>query len=280
MAGVGLTLQKPITIFIAALLALLILMSYQVKDESTGRTVLGNVIFGMLSPVQLGVSATFRGAWNTAVHYFDLVGTNEENQKLTKELAELKIRIQANASEKQENKRLREILNLQEKVPLNMVVGEVIGRAAKAGVSTIVSINRGTRNNLKPQLPVVTPDGVVGKTVDASPLAAKVQLISDPSFSMGAMLERSGSAGILSGNGEICILEFLPLTSDIKEGDPVISSGQDGIFPEGYPVGRVSRIIKSQLSLSAEVTPYQNLASLKEIVILFETKNQSTGKSN
>jgi rod shape-determining protein MreC len=96
------------------------------------------------------------------------------------------------------------------------------------------------------------------------------------------MLERSGSAGILSGNGEICILEFLPLTSDIKEGDPVISSGQDGIFPEGYPVGSVSRIIKakSQLSLSAEVTPYQNLASLKEIVILLETNNQSPGQSN
>ena len=280
MAGVGLTLQKPITVFIAALLALLILMSYQVKDESTGRTVLGSVIFGMLSPVQMGLSATFSSAWNTAIHYFDLVGTNKENEKLAKELAELKVRIQTDAREKEENKRLRNILNLREKVPLNMVVGEVIGRAAKAGVSTIVSINRGTKNDVRPQLPVVTPDGAVGKTVDASPLTAKVQLISDPSFSMGAMLERSGSAGILSGNGEICILEFLPLTSDIKVGDPVISSGQDGIFPEGYPVGRVSRITKSQLSLSAEVTPYQNLASLKEIVILLELNSKPPGQSN
>ncbi|HSE40212.1 MAG TPA: hypothetical protein VLH08_05555, partial [Acidobacteriota bacterium] len=63
MAGAGLTLQKPITIFIAVLFSLLILMSYQVKDETSGRTVLGNVIFGILSPVQMGVSATFRGIW-------------------------------------------------------------------------------------------------------------------------------------------------------------------------------------------------------------------------
>jgi rod shape-determining protein MreC len=273
MAGAGLTLQKPITIFIAVLFSLLILMSYQVKDETSGRTVLGNVIFGILSPVQMGVSATFRGIWNTVVNYVDLVNTNQENEKLTKEIAKLKVNLQANAHEKEENDRLRRILNLQEKVPLKMVVGEVIGHAAKSGVSTIVSINRGTQNEVRPQLAVVTPDGVVGKTIEASSLTAKAQLISDPSFSMGAMLERSGSAGILSGNGEICVLEFLPLTSDIKAGDPVIASGQDGIFPEGYPVGRVSRIMKSQLSLSAEVTPYQNLASLKEIVVLLGTSH-------
>ncbi len=279
MAGVGLTLQKPITIFIAALLALLILMSYQVKDEATGRTMLGNAIFSILSPVQMGISATVRGAWNTAIHYFDLINTNAENVKLAKEVSELKVRIQANAREKEENQRLRSILKLQEEVPMKMIVGEVIGGAAKAGVSTIVSVNRGTRSGVKLQLPVVTPNGVVGKTVDASLITSKIQLISDPSFSMGAMLERSGSAGILSGNGEICILEFLPLSSDVKPEDPVISSGQDGIFPEGYPIGRVSRIIKSQLSLSAEVTPYQNLASLKEIVILLETTNQQSGQS-
>jgi rod shape-determining protein MreC len=279
MAGVGLTLQKPITIFIAVLLALLILMSYQVKDEATGRTMLGSVIFSILSPVQMGISTTVRGAWNTAIHYFDLVNTNEENVKLTKEVAELKVRIQANAREKEENQRLRSILKLEEEIPMKILVGEVIGGASKAGVSTIVSINRGSRNGVKPQLAIVTPDGAVGKTVDASSLTAKVQLISDPSFSMGAMLERSGSAGILSGNGELCILEFLPLSSDVKPDDPVISSGQDGIFPEGYPIGRISRVMKSQLSLSAEVTPYQNLASLKEIVILLETTDQQSGQS-
>jgi rod shape-determining protein MreC len=277
MAGAGVTLQRPITIFIAVLFSLLILMSYQVKDESSGRTVLGNVIFGILSPVQMGISAAFRGAWNTVVNYVDLVDTNKENEKLTKEISQLKINLQANAHQKEENDRLRRILNLQEKVPLKMVVGEVIGHGAKSGVSTIVSMNRGSQKLIKPQLAVVTPDGVVGKTIEASSLTSKIQLISDPSFSMGAMLERSGSAGILSGNGETCVLEFLPLASDIKTGDPVIASGQDGIFPEGYPVGRVSRIMKSQLSLSAEVTPYQNLASLKEIVVLLET---STGQLN
>ncbi len=281
MAGAGLTIQKPITIFIASLLTLLILMSYQVTDEATGRTVLGNVIFSLLSPVQMGASSAVTGIWDTGARYFDLVNTNQENQRLVREVDELKIRLQANERERQENERLREILNLREKLPLKLVAGEVIGGTAKAPVSRIVSINRGTRDGVRTQMPVVTPASVVGMTIEVSPFSSKVQLISDASSSIGAMLSRNSSAGILSGTGksELCLLKYLPLNADIKVGDPVITSGQDGIFPEGFPVGKVNRILKEELSVSAEVTPYQSSAALKEIVVLLQNRNQDSGKN-
>lgn len=280
MAGVGLTIQKPITVFIATLLTLLILMSYQVTDERTGRTVLGNVIFTLLSPLQSGATSAVNTVWNTGVRYFDLVKTNEKNQQLTHEVDELKIRLQATMRERDENQRLRDILNLREKLPLKLVAGEVIGGTAKAPISRIISINRGSKDGIAPQMPVVTPSGVVGMTIEASPFSAKVQLMSDVSSAIGAMLSRNNTAGILSGTGtELCVLKYLPLNADIKVGDPVVTSGQDGIFPEGFRIGKVTRIVKEELYVSAEVTPYQSSAALKEIVILLQNKNQNSGQN-
>jgi rod shape-determining protein MreC len=280
MAGVGLTIQKPITVFIASLLTLLILMSYQVADESTGRTVLGNVIFTLLSPIQSGGTSAVNSAWNTCVRYFDLVNTNQKNQQLTYEVDELRIRLQASMRERDENQRLREILNLREKLPLKLVAGEVIGGTAKAPISRIISINRGAKDGVDAQMPVVTPSGVVGMVIEASPMSAKVQLVSDVSSSIGAMLSRNNTAGILSGTGtELCLLKYLPLNADIKVNDAVVTSGQDGIFPEGFPIGKVTKIVKEELYLSAEVTLYQSSAALKEIVVLLQNKNQNSERN-
>jgi len=280
MAGAGLTIQKPITVFIAALLTLLILMSYQVADKITGRTVLGNVIFTLLTPIQSGTASTVNGVWNTCVRYFDLVNTNQKNQQLTQEVDELKIRLQASMRERDENQRLREILNLREKLPLKLVAGEVIGGTAKAPLSRIISINRGAKDGADVQMPVVTPSGVVGMIIDVSPVSSKVQLMSDVSSSIGAMLSRNSTAGILSGTGtELCLLKYLPLNADIKVGDAVVTSGQDGIFPEGFPIGKVTKLVKEELYVSAEVTPYQSSAALKEIVVLLQSKNQNPGRA-
>jgi rod shape-determining protein MreC len=280
MAGAGLTIQKPISVFIAALLTLLILMSYQVADKITGRTVLGNVIFTLLSPIQSGATSSVNSVWNTCVRYFDLVNTNQKNQQLTHEVDELKIRLQASMREHDENQRLREILNLREKLPLKLVAGEVIGGTAKAPISRIISINRGAKDGVAEQMPVVTPSGVVGMIIQASPVSSKVQLMSDVSSSIGAMLSRNTTAGILSGTGtELCLLKYLPLNADIKVGDAVVTSGQDGIFPEGFPIGKVTKLVKEELYVSAEVTPYQSSAALKEIVVLLQTKNQNPGRT-
>lgn len=280
MAGAGLTIQKPITVFIAALLTLLILMSYQVADKITGRTVLGNVIFTLLSPIQSGGTSAVNSVWNTGAKYFDLIKTNEKNQQLTREVDELKIRLQASNRERDENQRLREILNLREKLPLKLVAGEVIGGTAKAPISRIISINRGAKDGVAEQMPVVTPAGVVGMIIEVSPVSSKVQLMSDVSSSIGAMLSRNSTAGILSGTGtELCLLKYLPLNADIKVGDAVVTSGQDGIFPEGFPIGKVTKLVKEELYVSAEVTLYQSSAALKEIVVLLQTKNQNPGQT-
>jgi rod shape-determining protein MreC len=273
--------RKPLGVFITSLLLLLILMSYQVRDAATGRTVLGNIMFEVFSPIQSAVMWAVRGIGGTVGNYFTLVNTNKENEVLRRQVESLQIRISTNAQLSQENERLRGILALKSRLSYDMVVGEVVGRDARS-VSSTLTINRGQKEGVALDMALVTPAGVVGKTIQVGPLTSRAQLITDSASSIGVMLERTQIAGILAGTGgQQCVLRYLPLISDVKVGDNVVTSGQDGIFPQGLPVGRVSHMLnESDLYKSAEVTPYQEFSSVREVVFLLHlsTINPVLGK--
>ncbi len=241
-------------------------------DRVTGRRVFVNVLFGVFSPVQRLLANSFAGVVNTFENYVTVVGATKENQQLRKEVSELRIRLQATSQQQQENERLRQILGLKEALPFRLEAAEVIGRDAKSMISNSLTINRGAASGVRLQIPVLTPGGVLGMTTLVSSITSKVQLITDPSSSVGAMLERGRVSGILAGaGGGICILRFLPLTTDLKKDDVVITSGQDAIFPEGLPLGKITRELReSEFYRSAEVTPFKTHSSLSEVVLLIQ----------
>lgn len=258
------------SIFVISLFVLLAIMSYQVTDPETGQTVLASVAFRLFSPFQSVVSGTVRGVAGTFQTYLGLVGANKENDRLKEEMGRLKIQLQVQSQQSRENERLRGILELEKHVSYHLIAGEVIGRDSNAAVSETVTTNRGTRHGVKREMPVVTPQGVVGITILAGPLTSKVQLITDANASIGAMIRDNRTAGILSGMGNgRCVLKFLPINTAIRKGDTIVTSGQDGIFPEGLPVGRiVQSVSESKIYRSAEVEPYQDFSSVREVVFL------------
>lgn len=269
--------RRPLGVFIASLLLLLILMSYQVRDKATGRTVLGNILFEVFSPFQSAAMWTVRGGVDKVSTYFNLVHTNQENEALRRELQELKIRVNADAQQKEENDRLRKILDLQRRLPYGLLAAEVVGRDARS-ISSTFTANRGYKSGVRMNMAVVTPDGVVGKTIQVGPTTSRVQLITDSASSIGVMLERTQIAGILAGNGQqACILRYLPMVSDVKTGDVVVTSGQDGIFPPGLPVGKVARILKeSDLYKSTDIGLYQEFSSLRELVFILQPTTETS----
>jgi len=186
----------------------------------------------------------------------------------------LRRQMAAVSEQTRENERLRKILDLSEKVQYHLVVGEVIGRDARATVSDTIVANRGLRQGVGRETPVVTPIGIVGMTIAVDLFTSKVQLITDADASVGAMLQKDRTAGILAGAGNgRCILRYLPLNLNAKAGDLIVTSGQDGIFPEGLPIGRVGKQIKeSVLYISLEILPFQNVSSLAEVVFLSPSK--------
>jgi rod shape-determining protein MreC len=270
MNGIESVPRKSFPIFMAIMILLLGIMSYQVADPLTGRSVLATLGYRIFSPLQTGISGVTTVAVKGFKNYFLLTQTSKENDRLLKEVSELKVQIRLAHQIRQENERLRKMLELREKLPYTLLPGEVIGRDAKAAQSRTIMINRGSRHGITTQMPVVTPEGVVGMTIFVDVLSAKVLMITDASASIGAMLERSRIAGILTGDGRnSCILKFLPINAQIQKGDLVVTSGQEGIFPEGLAVGRVLQEVKeSTLYRSVEVIPFPNFTSVNEILFM------------
>jgi rod shape-determining protein MreC len=268
--------RKSFPLFVGIMILLLVIMSYQVADPVTGRSVLATLGYRLFSPVQTGLSGALNSAVTGIKNYVTLTQTSKENQRLLKEVAELKVQIRLAHQIRQENERLRKMLQLSEKLPYALVPGEVTGRDAKAAQSRTITVNRGTRHGITTKMPVVTPEGVVGLTIFVDVLSAKVLMLTDASASIGAMLERGRIAGILNGDGQnSCILKFLPNNVQVKKGDLVITSGQEGIFPEGLAVGRVLQEIKeSTLYRSFEVVPFPNFTSINEVLFM---KQSSSG---
>jgi rod shape-determining protein MreC len=111
----------------------------------------------------------------------------------------------------------------------------------------MIVINRGTSDGVKPEMAVITHQGLVGSVVEASPNSAKVELLLDPRSSIGTLVQRPESrvAGIIQGdpsNPMVPRMVNIPRNADIVEGDTIVTSGFGGIYPKGIIVGRVNQI--------------------------------------
>ncbi len=171
----------------------------------------------------------------------------EQNKMLRNEVEQLRgINLQANEA-LAENERLRTMIGYQHSArQFDLVAAKVIGRESETWSSMIV-IDRGTLNGIQNDMPVVTPQGLVGRVVEAGPNSSKVQLILDPRSSVGTIVQRAESrvTGIVQGdmdNPTMPQMVNIPKNADVVEGDVIVTSGFGGIYPKGIIVGLVSSL--------------------------------------
>jgi len=153
----------------------------------------------------------------------------------------------------------------------------VIGRDA-SGFSRLIFIDHGSRDLIKIHDPVLTPGGIVGQVIMTSPFSAKIMLITDSHSSCDVLVQRTRGRGILQGtNQELCQLSYLVRSADIQIGDTIITSGMDGVYPKGIPVGTIVSLDKGKESLCQKITvqPFANLSGLEEIIV-----STSNGQNN
>ena len=215
--------------------------------------------------------------------YLDLIGLGRENRRLKARIARLQADQTRLAELELENRRLAEMLELKDAIGLNVVGAEVIGSDA-TGLARTLIIGRGAAGGLKSDMAVICGEGVVGKLVAISANAAKVLRIDDHNAAVDAFDQRSRARGIVAGvvdNG--MVMKYVERTEDVQVGDPVVTSGLDGIFPRGLLIGHVSRIKRGGpgLFLNVEVTPAVNFGSLEQVLVVTEPPPRFTeaGKS-
>lgn len=166
--------------------------------------------------------------------------------------------------------RLRELSLLPKNTERKQVSADIVGFYP---IERRVALNVGRRDGVRPGDPVIAPAGLIGQVVEATPTSSYVNLLTHPDFGVGARVTRnlSQEAGIAQGqDSERMLLNVYSETADVKAGDELVTSGLSQIYPEGIPIGRITKLwVNKNLGVrQGEVQPAANLAKIRHVVVL------------
>ncbi len=228
-------------------------------------------VIAVVSPLQRAFGWMLGGVGGTWTGYIALRGVRAENEALRAENEALGGRVNALTEAELENTRLRALLGYAQEREGDETAARVIGVNP---VSTLLSIrlDRGTEHGVGQGAAVVTAEGVVGRVIRSTASYSDVVLVTDPNARTAARVQRSRARATLSGMGgdRDLSLENLLRTEDVEEGDVIITSGTDGIFPPGLVVGQVSTVERKSTGMfqAAEVVPAVDMTRLEEVLVL------------
>src|SRR5437867_7420651 len=260
--------QRSGYLFLAVMLGHVILISAQVNSRS-GVPVLEAVTFGIFSEAQRAMSGAVSGVRRVWSGYIGLRRVKEENDALKRDLAAAQIAAQEQRALASRARGLEKLLELRDRTSLQTTAAEIIGTAPTPDFRT-VTIDKGTRDGLRPDMAVIAPAGVVGRIVVPSARSAKVQLLVDRNAAAGAVVERSRAQGVVVGaGGERLEMEYVSEVYDIVVGDVVVTSGIDGIYPKGLIIGRIESMDRSGGAYKRIVVrPAVDFNGLEEVLVV------------
>jgi rod shape-determining protein MreC len=216
--------------------------------------------YDLLSGSISSASAKFSGILNAA----------DENRRLRFELQAATIEKQSYGEIIAENRRLHDMLNLKAQITSGGTAAHVVGFGYDKFAKTRV-IDIGRRSGIVKDMPVITATGLAGKVFSVRKDFSDILLLTDTNFSVAVRLIGSRQEGVLSGSGGWrCILKYVPIEETVKEGEIVITSGLDGIFPPGIPVGRVIKVQTEGVEFFQyiEVAPFQQPSTIEEVLVV------------
>jgi rod shape-determining protein MreC len=267
------------TLFIVIIIVCaVVLISLQLSGRYGGDS-LHNLVLRVLSPPQRVFHWAVASIRSVFQNYILLVDQKKENLRLQEEVHRLQIENDELRESVYAMERLRRLLQFKEQVPATMLSAEVIAYSPSAWFRTIV-INKGNRDGVDKDMPVVTWEGVVGKVMRTSPGSSIILLVIDRNSSIDVLVQRTRARGLLEGDGgSRCRLQHVPRTDDIEAGDHLITSGLGGIFPKGIPMGDVVKVEKKEYGLfqEVEVRPSADFSRLEEVMVILRPTDEGGG---
>ncbi|HEX6546437.1 MAG TPA: rod shape-determining protein MreC, partial [Bryobacteraceae bacterium] len=224
--------------------AQLVLLAWQVKTNQNVRLIRVWAVTAV-TPMAGVIEAVRRNTIGFLEDYFILLDVREQNRKLRAENGQLKLENVYYRNQLQTADRARALSVFQAQTPSKTVAARVIGNTT-ASSAQAVFIDRGSTSGIETGMAVVTPDGIVGKIVAEYPLASQVLLVTDPTFAVGVESQKGHIHGTLQCNGINCLVDFVQNEEKVNTGEWFYTSGEDRIFPKGFPVGTVSSVKPGQ----------------------------------
>jgi rod shape-determining protein MreC len=268
---------------IAVLLAQTIALAMQVRrpvdpSEPDGPQVRLVRLWGAaaVTPVERAAHALGSGVRNGWSNYIDLRHVRRNNQELRQQIQAMRISEAAISEDALAGRRLEKLLAFRAQYVGSTVVAQVIGSSGSEQ-TRVLTIDKGWRDGLKPDMAVVTQDGIVGKLRDVFPTTSQVLEINDPTSGAGVLLATTRSRAILRGT-TTGGLQIGNLTADsrIKPGEIILTSGGDQVYPKGLTVGTVRSIVQDperQLYTDIAVVPAVDLSRVEEVLVITQMQS-------
>ncbi len=269
-------------VLLLVLLVQFVLLAVQVRPrlpgaaaaDQTGVNALRVGVTSVVAPPEKVLHTSglsIRGIWTK---YLDLVDVKQQNEALQAENQRLQMEQAALAEDARQGERLQELLAFKQHYIDNTVPAQVVGSGG-SDHGRVLYIDKGSDDGIAAEMPVITPDGIVGRIREVMPHTSQVLEISDPTSAAGVLLEETRTRGILRGDnvGHPEIVNMMP-DDRIHPGQLVLTSGGDQIFPRGLPVGVVSKIVPdtdNQPLVDVVLKPSANLSRLEEVLVVTGT---------
>jgi rod shape-determining protein MreC len=264
---------KSLLIGAALLLVLSLVLRWSVKAPEK-QTLLDRVVVRLAAPLQGVVAGLFGRVSSVWTGYVAVIGVQQENQVLRRQNAELRAQLASQSALALRAQRLERLLDLRAQVLADTAVAQVISIETSRQFRVVrVRIDRGGVE-MKPGMPVIAAEGVVGRIARAVGPYADVQLLTDARSAVDVVIPRSESRGVMKGTGSdnryVCRVEYVLKKEQIEVGQDVLTSGLGGSFPRDLPVGKVVAVRRSDASLyqEIEVEPSVSFGHLREVLIV------------
>lgn len=264
---------------VGVLVGQLLLLSFQISRNQNLRLIQewAVAIFDPFERSLHKVSEDTTVAWRT---YGQLWQGEQQNIELHEQLVAARLQVLQLSQQGAETQRLRILLDFKKRLPFQSVAAEVIATSPGEN-SNAIFIDKGTDAGLTPDLGVVTPEGVVGKIIAVFPRTAQVLLITDPESGVGCLLERSRIQGVLKGRGQnLCQLHYVVNEESVPDGEAVLTSGLDQIYPKGLPVGSVIQTGGGDIYKRIMVKPAAALNRLENVLVILKPTSPEQQATN
>ncbi len=264
--------MKGTFVIIAAvlLLALSFLLFTNISFVDKGYSRVKLTLTDGVGPALKMLSTPVRSVDYVLDNYVNLIDVKKKNGELKKRVEAMEIENQRLAELEKENERLNQLLDMVRQRPNEMIAARVVGEDVMNWFKCII-IDKGNNSGISSRMPVITPAGVVGQTVEVSRWHTKVMIINDTNSAVDVYSAGKHTRGIIEGTGQTILkLKYVLKNDDLEVGDRLITSGKDGIYPGGLALGIVIKIDKTRPGLFSDidVMPFNNFKKLDEVLVV------------
>lgn len=259
---------RSLTVLLVVVLAQLVGVAYQVKTNTDDRLIRVWAVTAV-TPMTGIVEAVRHNTIGFLQDYFILLDVREQDRKLKADNDKLRMENVYFRNQLATAENARALLAFQSKTPSKTVAARVIGNSTVVAAKAVF-IDRGTTSGVHKGMAVVTPEGIVGKVTAAYPLVSQVLLVTDPTFSVGVESQKGHVHGVLNCGVGKCEVEQIQNEDKVSVGEWFFTSGEDRIFPKGFPVGTVISSDPGQGTRDVKINLSGSPGGIEEVLVVLQ----------